>query len=88
MIGRRFDGSDEVDNIVIQDSKLNRGEYKKMEDNWENYLKKTDENGEQKYHVNVDIRCKCNEEKKILVKIQNVRVKYVFIPGLRITKGM
>lgn len=58
LIGRRFGGSSEIDNIIAQDSKLNRGEYKKMEDHWEDYLSERDENGEQKYHVNVDIRCK------------------------------
>lgn len=61
LIGRRFGGLSESDSIIAQDSKLNRGEYKKMEDHWENYLNERDENGEQKYHVNVDIRCKYGE---------------------------
>ena len=79
LIGRRFGGSAEVDIIVAQDSKLNRGEYKKMEDNWESYLKETNENGEQKYHVNVDIRCKYNEVKEDTGKKDSERPSEIYV---------
>lgn len=79
LIGRRFGGSAEIDNIVAQDSKLNRGEYKKMEDSWENYLNEKDENGEQKYHVNVDIRCKYNDVKEETGKKDSERPSEIFV---------
>lgn len=34
LIARRFGGSEKVDNIVPMDSHLNRGDYKKMENEW------------------------------------------------------
>ena len=38
LIARRFGGSDKVDNIVPMNSSLNRGEYKRMENDWESAL--------------------------------------------------
>lgn len=58
LIGRRFGGSKELDNMIAQDSHLNRSEYKAMEDDWEGYLKQKNEDGSSKYNVKVDIRCK------------------------------
>lgn len=55
-IGRRFGGSKELDNLFAQDSKFNKGEYKKMENEWESLLSEKDENGNQKYKIEVDIR--------------------------------
>lgn len=79
LIGRRFGGSPEIDNIIAQDSKLNRGDYKKMEDNWESYLKEKDENGEPKYHVYADIRCKYNEVKEDTGKKDSERPSDIFV---------
>ncbi len=58
LIGRRFGGSKELDNIVAQDSHLNRKEYKAMENEWKEYLEQKNPDGSQKYNVDVDIRCK------------------------------
>lgn len=39
LIARRFNGSEKIDNIVAMDKHLNRGEYKKMENEWDKALK-------------------------------------------------
>ncbi len=64
LFGRRFGGSGEIDNLVAQDGHLNRTEYKAMEDHFEEKLKEKDENGEQKYDVNVKIRVEYNDERE------------------------
>lgn len=38
MIGARFGGSVEGENLTAQDSNINRGTYKKMENDWEDHL--------------------------------------------------
>ncbi len=55
LIARRFGGSEKVDNIVPMDRHLNRGEYKKMENEWANKL----EDGST---VDVKIRCKYEKD--------------------------
>ncbi len=79
LIGRRFGGSAEIDNLIAQDSKLNRGEYKKMEDSWEDYLKQTDEKGNPKYRVQVDIRCKYNDVKESTGKKDSERPSDIYV---------
>lgn len=49
LIGTRFGGSPEKENIDAQDSNLNRGGYKTLENQWENNLKNGD-----KVYVNVE----------------------------------
>lgn len=51
LIGRRFGGSEKVDNIVPMDHDLNHGEYDKLEDEWANELERDNQ-------VNVKIRCR------------------------------
>lgn len=79
LIGRRFGGSKEIDNIVAQDSHLNRGEYKKMEDDWQSRLEEKDENGDQKYHVQVDIRCKYNDRREGTGERDSERPSEIFV---------
>lgn len=58
LIAKRFGGSERIDNIVPMDKKLNHGEYKKLENTWNNYLSEKDENGESAGNeVEVKIRC-------------------------------
>ena len=61
LIARRFGGSREIDNIVAQDSHLNRSEYKRMENDWESKLNEKTEDGKPKYRIDVDITCKYGE---------------------------
>lgn len=49
LIGARFNGSGELENIDAQNSNLNRGAYKSMENEWANALNEGD-----KVFVNVD----------------------------------
>lgn len=79
LIGRRFGGSGELDNIVAQDSHLNRGEYKKMEDKWEDYLSEKTEDGEQKYDVNVKIRCEYNDVNEETGKRDSQRPSDIYV---------
>ncbi len=62
LIARRFGGSKEIDNMVALDGSLNKNEYKKMEDSWEKTLKEKDEDGEQKYDVDVHIVCEYKDK--------------------------
>lgn len=55
LIGRRFGGSEKVDNIVPMDSHVNHIEYKKLEDEWSQELQKGNT-------VDVKIRCIYEEE--------------------------
>lgn len=55
LIGTRFGGSEKVDNIVPMDYHVNRYEYKNLEDEWADELKKGNQ-------VDVKIRCKYEEE--------------------------
>lgn len=50
LFGDRFGGSPRRDNIVAQLSSVNRGAYKKMENNWDRLLSKTPP-----AHIEVDI---------------------------------
>lgn len=50
LIARRFGGSEKIDNLVPMDSRLNRIEYKEIEDDWA-------ENLEKGYVVDVKIKC-------------------------------
>ena len=79
LIARRFGGSAEIDNIIAQDSKLNRGEYKKMEDDWQKRLEEKDEHGGNKYDVEVDIRCKYNDVKEDTHKKDSQRPSDIFV---------
>lgn len=79
LIGRRFGGSAEVDNIIAQDSKLNRGEYKRMEDDWQKRLEEKDEVGNSKYKVEVDIRCKYNDVKEETQRKDSQRPSDIFV---------
>ncbi|MCO7136512.1 DNA/RNA non-specific endonuclease [[Clostridium] leptum] len=67
LIARRFGGSEKVDNIVPMDRHLNRGEYKKMENEWANKV----EDGST---VDVKIRCKYEKDSQrpseIIVRYQ------------------
>lgn len=56
LIGTRFGGSGEKDNLVAQNYNLNRGEYKKMENGWASTLEEKNEKGEQAYDVHVEIK--------------------------------
>lgn len=56
LIATRFGGSGEKDNLVAQNYNLNRGEYKKLENNWAKTLEETDENGDPKYKVHVEVK--------------------------------
>lgn len=58
LIGRRFGGSKDLDNLIAQNSRFNRGEYKSMEDDWQKRLEEKNDDGSSKYKVDVDIRCK------------------------------
>ena len=51
VIGDRFGGSPRRDNIVAQLSSVNRGAYKKMENEWDRLLSKTPP-----AHIEVDVR--------------------------------
>jgi len=51
LIGRRFGGSEKVDNIVPMDGHVNRVEYKELEDDWAKELEKGN-------RVDVKINCK------------------------------
>lgn len=55
LIGRRFGGSEKVDNIVPMDYDVNHNEYKALEDDWAEELEKDS-------IVDVKIRCKYEEE--------------------------
>ena len=55
LIGRRFGGSEKVDNIVPMDYDVNHHEYKELEDDWAEELEKGNK-------VDVKIRCKYEEE--------------------------
>lgn len=55
LIGTRFGGSEKVDNIVPMDYDVNRHEYKKIENEWEDEIKAGNK-------VDVQIRCKYEEE--------------------------
>jgi len=55
---RRFGGSEKIDNLFAQDRHLNRSEYKKMENEFEAKLKERNEDGSQKYKVDVRIDSK------------------------------
>ncbi len=50
LIASEFGGSGRVDNLVPMDGKLNHGEYRKMEEDWERSLKREET-------VNVKITC-------------------------------
>ncbi len=55
LIGRRFGGSEKVDNIVPMDYDVNHHEYKELEDDWAKELEKGNK-------VDVKIRCKYEDE--------------------------
>lgn len=55
LIGRRFGGSEKVDNIVPMDGHVNRVEYKELEDDCAQELEKG-------YRVDVKVRCKYEED--------------------------
>lgn len=55
LIGRRFGGSEKVDNIVPMDWRVNRVEYKELEDDWAQELEKGN-------RVDVKVRCKYEED--------------------------
>lgn len=55
LIGRRFGGSEKVDNIVPMDYDVNRYEYKELEDEWADELEKG-------CKVDVKVRCKYEQE--------------------------
>lgn len=55
LIGRRFGGSERVDNLVPMEYDVNHHEYKELEDDWAEELKKDNK-------VDVQIRCKYEEE--------------------------
>lgn len=55
LIGRRFGGSEKVDNIVPMDDHVNRIEYKELEDDWAQELQKGN-------NVDVKVRCKYEED--------------------------
>lgn len=55
LIGRRFGGSEKVDNIVPMDGHVNRVEYKELEDDWAQELKKENK-------VDVKVRCRYEED--------------------------
>lgn len=40
LIGRRFGGSEKIDNLVAMEHSVNRGEYKELEDDWAAELEK------------------------------------------------
>lgn len=50
LIGDRFGGSPDLDNLLSQDSHLNRGEYKAMENTWENAISEN-----KKVTVSIDV---------------------------------
>jgi len=79
LIGRRFGGSKELDNMVAQDSHLNRSEYKKMENDWEGYLEQKNEDGSSKYKVNVDIRCKYKDIREETQQRDSQRPSDIFV---------
>lgn len=54
LIGRRFGGSEKIDNIVPMDGHVNRIEYKELEDDWAQELQKGN-------NVDVKVRCKYEE---------------------------
>lgn len=55
LIGKRFGGSEKVDNIVPMDYDVNHHKYKELENDWTEELKKGNK-------VDVKIRCKYEEE--------------------------
>lgn len=55
LIGKRFGGSEKIDNIVPMDGHVNRIEYKELEDDWAQELQKGNT-------VDVKIRCKYEED--------------------------
>ena len=54
LIGRRFGGSEKIDNIVTMDYDVNRHDYKELEDDWAEELEKGN-------RVDVKIRCRYEE---------------------------
>ena len=79
LIGRRFGGSKELDNMIAQDSHLNRGEYKAMENAWEGYLEAKNEDGSPKYNVEVDIRCKYKDVREETQQRDSQRPSDIFV---------
>lgn len=79
LIATRFGGSGEVDNLVAMDSHLNRGEYKRMENSWADKLEEKNENGESKYKIDVDIRCKYTEKNPETGKRDSERPSDIYV---------
>ena len=77
LIAKRFGGSEKIDNIVAMDEHVNRVEYRKIENDWANKLKKGNT-------VDVKILCKYENEStrptefivKYKVTDQNGAVRY------------
>lgn len=79
LIARRFGGSAEIDNIVAMDSGLNHNEYSRMEKDWASRLEDKTEDGEQKYKVDVDIRCKYADKNPDTGKRDSERPTDIFV---------
>ena len=77
---RRFGGSEKVDNLFAQDRHFNRSEYKKMENEFEDRLKEKNEDGTQKYTVDVRIDSKYQGDSERPDRIF-VRAKYTDSEG-------
>jgi predicted ribonuclease toxin of YeeF-YezG toxin-antitoxin module len=65
LIGDRFGGSPEIDNLISQSSDVNRGEYKKMENEWADAIK----NGE-KVEVKIDVKYEGDDKRPSEIIVQ------------------
>lgn len=68
LIARRFGGSEKVDNIVPMNYRLNRGDYKAMENEWANDVEKG---------KTVDVSIDCKYGRGESERPKEFRVKYV-----------
>lgn len=65
LIGDRFGGSPDIDNLVSQEATVNRGEYKKMEDEWAEAVAK----GE-KVQVNIEVKYEDDKKRPSEIDVQ------------------